>query len=56
MVRLAIHRRVNANNPMDFTAALAGNIFESIDSLAHGVKIRREAHIMRHFKVELERL
>ncbi len=56
MVRLAIPRRVYTNNHMDYIAAVACNVFERRDQLIHGVRIKNEARIMRHFTVELERL
>jgi tryptophanase len=56
MVRLAIPRRVYTNNHMDYVAAVAGNVFERRDQITRGVRIKREARIMRHFTVELERL
>lgn len=56
MVRFAIPRRVYTNNHMDYIAAVAGNVFERRDNITRGVRIRREARIMRHFTVELERI
>jgi len=56
LLRLAIPRRVYTNNHMDYVAAVAGNVFERRYNIKHGVKIKREAQILRHFTVELERL
>jgi tryptophanase len=56
MVRLAIPRRVYTNNHMDYVAATAGNVFERRNKIIRGVRIKREAKILRHFTVELERL
>ena len=56
MVRLAVPRRVYTNNHMDYIAAVAGKLFEKRDKITHGVRIKNEARIMRHFTVELERL
>lgn len=56
MVRLAIPRRVFTNNHMDYVAAAVKNIFERRDKIKRGVRIKREAPIMRHFTIELERI
>jgi tryptophanase len=56
MVRLAIPRRVYTNNHMDYVAAVAEMVFERRDKIIRGVKIKSEAHILRHFTIELERL
>jgi tryptophanase len=56
LVRLAIPRRVYTNNHMDYVAAVAANVFERRDKITRGIKIKREAQIMRHFTIELERL
>jgi len=56
MVRLAIPRRVYTNNHMDYVAAVVRNVFEKRSEIKHGVKIRWEAPIMRHFTIKLERL
>ena len=56
MVRLAIPRRVYTNNHMDYVAAVVRNVFEKRSEIKHGVGIRWEAPIMRHFTVKLERL
>ncbi|MHC1706940.1 MAG: tryptophanase [Bacteroidales bacterium] len=54
-LRLAIPRRVYTNNHMEYTAVALGNVFERRHEIKRGLKIVREAHIMRHFTVELER-
>ena len=54
LLRLAIPRRVYTNNHMEYIAATIGNIFERRNSIKTGVKIIKEAPIMRHFTVELE--
>jgi tryptophanase len=54
MVRLAIPRRVYTNNHMDVAAIALRNVFERRDQIKNGVRITREAPIMRHFTVELE--
>jgi tryptophanase len=54
MVRLAIPRRVYTNNHMDVVAVALKNVFDRRDQIMNGVRIVREAPIMRHFTVELE--
>jgi tryptophanase len=56
MVRLAVPRRVYTNNHMDYVAAVTGKVFDRRSIINHGVRIKREAQIMRHFTIELERL
>ena len=56
MLRLAIPRRTYTNNHMDVIAAALKNVYDRRNSITTGVKIVREAAIMRHFTVELERL
>jgi tryptophanase len=56
MVRLAIPRRVYTNNHMDYTAAVIKKVFERRNSIKRGLSIKREALILRHFTVELERI
>jgi tryptophanase len=56
LVRLAIPRRVYTNSHMDYIAATLKNVYERRDSITNGVRIKREAPIMRHFTVELERI
>ena len=55
-VRLAIPRRTYTNNHMDVIAAAIKNVFDRRNEITKGVKIVKEAPIMRHFTVELERL
>lgn len=54
LLRLAIPRRVYTNNHMDVVAAALKNVHDRRDSITRGLKITREAPIMRHFTVELE--
>ncbi|MCF6172097.1 MAG: tryptophanase [Bacteroidales bacterium] len=54
--RLAIPRRVYSNNHMDFIAAALFNVFERRDQITKGLKIVKEAPILRHFTVSLERV
>jgi tryptophanase len=56
LVRLAIPRRVYSDNHMDYVAAVAKNVFERRDSIKRGLRISKEAPILRHFTVELEKL
>jgi tryptophanase len=56
LVRLAIPRRVYTNNHMDYVAATVKNVFDRSDKIKHGVRIKSEAPIMRHFTVELDRI
>lgn len=55
-LRLAIPRRVYSDNHMDVIAAALCNVYERRESITRGVKIVKEAPIMRHFTVELEML
>lgn len=56
LVRLAIPRRTYTNNHMAYVAASIINVWERRDSITKGYKITREAPIMRHFTVELEKI
>jgi len=56
LVRLAVPRRVYTNNHMDYVATALGNIYERRKEIKHGMAIRYEAPIMRHFTVELDLL
>ena len=53
-LRLAIPRRAYTNNHMDVVAVALKNVFDRRMELTRGVKIIREAPIMRHFTVELD--
>lgn len=55
-VRLCIPRRVYTNNHMDVIAAALKNVYDRRHTIKHGVRIVKEAPLMRHFTVELERL
>jgi len=55
LLRLAIPRRTYTNNHMDYIAASLKNVFDRRNEITSGVKILKEAPIMRHFTVELER-
>jgi tryptophanase len=56
LVRLALPRRVYTNSHMDYIAATVANVFERRNKITKGLKILREAPIMRHFTVELDRV
>ncbi|MDR3351309.1 MAG: tryptophanase [Prevotellaceae bacterium] len=56
LLRLAIPRRVYTNNHMDVVAAALRNVFDRRDRIKRGVRIMKEAELMRHFTVQLERL
>ena len=55
LMRLTIPRRVYTNNHMDYVAACLKNIWDRRDEITTGLKIVREAPILRHFTVELEK-
>ncbi len=56
MVRLAIPRRVYTNNHIDYISAVVHNVYERRNSIKRGLHIKREAQILRHFTIELERI
>jgi tryptophanase len=56
LLRLAIPRRVYTNNHMDVVAAALKNVFDRRNKIKRGVRIMKEAELMRHFTVQLERL
>lgn len=55
LLRLAIPRRTYTNNHMDYIAAALKNVYDRREKITSGVNILKEAPIMRHFTVELER-
>ena len=56
LLRLAIPRRVYTNNHIDVIAAATKNVYDRRDQIKRGYKILKEAPILRHFTVELEKL
>ncbi len=56
LLRLAIPRRVYTNNHMDYVAAALINVFDRRNKITKGFNILKEAPILRHFTVELERV
>ncbi len=55
LLRLAIPRRTYTNNHMDVVAAALKNVFDRRESITKGFDIAKEAPILRHFTVEMER-
>ncbi len=56
LLRLAVPRRTYTNNHMEYVAVALGNVYARRKSITSGMKILKEAPIMRHFTVELDRL
>ncbi|PLX05492.1 MAG: tyrosine phenol-lyase [Marinilabiliales bacterium] len=56
LLRLAIPRRVYTNNHMDYIAASLINVYDRRDEITSGYKILKEAPILRHFTVKLEKV
>ncbi|MCG2687858.1 tryptophanase [Candidatus Parcubacteria bacterium] len=56
LIRMAIPRRTYTNNHMEYVAVALGNVYARRNDIKRGVKIVKEAPIMRHFTVELEKL
>ena len=56
LLRLAIPRRVYTNNHMDVIAVALKNVFDRRDKISKGFKILKEAPILRHFTIELDRI
>jgi tryptophanase len=56
LMRLAIPRRVYTNNHMDYVAAALARVFQRRHNITNGFRIIREAPVLRHFTVELERI
>jgi tryptophanase len=56
LVRLAIPRRTYTDNHMEYVAAAFKNVYDRRMAIKRGVKILKEAPVLRHFTVELERL
>ncbi|MCK4289036.1 MAG: tyrosine phenol-lyase, partial [Bacteroidales bacterium] len=56
LMRMAIPRRVYTNNHMDYVAVALANVYERRNEIKRGVKIIKEAPILRHFTIELDRI
>jgi tryptophanase len=55
MLRLTIPGRVYTRNHMKYVAAAVRNVYERRKEIKKRLRITREAEIMRHFTVELEK-
>lgn len=55
LMRLAIPRRTYTNDHMNYVAAAIINVYERRNEITKGLRITKEAPILRHFTVELER-
>ncbi len=55
LLRLAIPRRVYTNNHIDVIAVALKNVFDRRNEIKKGYVITREAPIMRHFTIEMEK-
>lgn len=55
-LRLAIPRRTYTNNHMDYIAAALKNLLDKRDEVTTGYRITKEAPIMRHFTVHLDKI
>lgn len=53
-LRLAIPRRVYSNNHMDVVAVALKNVYDRKSQINKGLRIIKEAPIMRHFSIHLE--
>ncbi len=56
LMRLAIPRRTYTNDHMKYVAAALINVYERRDNIKKGLRIVKEAPILRHFTVELDRV
>jgi tryptophanase len=56
LVRLAIPRRTYTDNHIDYVAAALKNVYDRRENITNGLKILKEAPVLRHFTVELERI
>ena len=56
LMRLAIPRRTYTNDHMKYVAAAIINVFKRSNEITKGFRITKEAPILRHFTVELERV
>jgi len=56
LLRLAIPRRVYSLQHMDYVAATMATVKEKASSIKSGLRIKKQAEILRHFTVELERI
>ena len=56
LLRLAIPRRVYSLQHMDYVAATMAIVKEKAKSITNGLRIKKQADILRHFTVELEQI
>lgn len=56
LLRLALPRRVYSMQHMDYVASTLANVKERSQHLKRGFKITKQAEILRHFTVALERI
>ena len=56
LLRLALPRRVYSMQHMDYVAATMASVLERSKDLSSGFKITKQAQILRHFTVELDRM
>ncbi len=56
LLRLAIPRRTYTNNHMNYVAAALINVWERRNTIRRGYRIVKEAPILRHFTVTLEKI
>ena len=56
LMRLAVPRRTYTNDHMKYVAAALINVYERRNEITSGLRITKEAPILRHFTVELERV
>ncbi len=56
LLRLAIPRRVYSRNHMDYIAATLANVAVRSKDIKTGFTIKKQAAILRHFTVELEKI
>jgi len=56
LLRLAIPRRVYSLQHMDYVAVTMAKVLERADQITSGLKITKQAEILRHFTVELEKI
>ena len=56
LLRLALPRRVYSLQHMDYVAATIAKVKERSEEMKHGFKITKQADILRHFTVSLERI
>jgi len=56
LLRLAVPRRVYTLQHMDYVAVTLARVLERSHLIKRGLKINRQAEILRHFTVELDRI